>query len=96
MFIFAGRTVTGLSALSAVEFVVMAIPGCVAAIQLCCHWFDRLSFVGGIFLVFFAVNAAAIIAHLTQLYLFGELDSPQELLIRRMLFASFLVGFILR
>ena len=93
MFIFAGRSVTGLSA---VEFVVMAIPGCVAAIQLCCHWFDQLSFVGGIFLVFFAVNAAAIIAHLTQHYLFGELDSPQELLIRRMLFASFLEAFILR
>ena len=93
MFIFAGRSVTGLSA---VEFVVMAILGCVAAIQFCCHWFDRLSFVGGIFPVFFAVNATAIIAHLTQLYLFGELDSPQELLSRRMLFASFLVAFILR
>ena len=96
MFIFAGRTVTGLSVLSAVEFVVMSIPGCVAAIQLCCHWFDRLSFVGGIVLVSFAVNAAANIARLTQLYLFGQLDNPQELLIRRMLFALFLVGFMLR
>ena len=62
----------------------------------CGRWFDRLSFVGGIVLVFFAVNAVVIIAHLTQLYLFGELENPQELLIRRMLFASFLVGFMLR
>ena len=96
VFIFAGRTVTGLSVLSAAEFAVMAIPGCVAAILLCGRWFDRLSFVGGVVLVFFAVNAVVIIAHLTQLYLFGELENPQELLIRRMLFASFLVGFMLR
>lgn len=96
VFIFAGRTVTGLSVLSAAEFAVMSIPGCVAAILLCGRWFDRLSFVGGIVLVFFAVNAVVIIAHLTQLYLFGGLENPRELLFRRMLFASFLVGFMLR
>ena len=61
VFIFAGRTVTGLSVLSAAEFAVMAIPGCVAAILLCGRWFDRLSFVGGVVLVFFAVNAVVII-----------------------------------
>ena len=96
MFIFAGRMVTGLSVLSAVEVVVMVIPGCVAAVLLCGRWFDRLSFVGGTVLVFLAVNAVMIIAHLTQRYLFGELENPQELLIRRMLFASFLVGFMPR
>ena len=96
VFIFAGRPATGLSVLSAAEFAAIVVPGCVVAVLLCGRLFHRPSFVGGVILVFSAINGVVIFAHLVQLHLFGELQNPQDLLIRRMLFANFLVAFMLR
>jgi two-component system sensor histidine kinase AlgZ len=95
-FVFASRPATGLSVIIAAEFIAMAVPGCVLAVVLCSRFFSRLNFVVSVLLVFFAVNAVVISAHLAQLYWLGGLDNPMELLLRRMFFTTVLAAFLMR
>lgn len=96
VFVFASRPVTGLSVLGAAEFCAIAIPGCVLAIVACGRFFDRLNYVVGLVLVFVVLNAAVAGAHFAQLYWLSDQDNSQEILFRRMLFASVLLAFMLR
>ena len=95
-YLLVGQSTGEVSLMGAIAFAGAAIPASILILFVCGHFFHRLSIAAGLFLVAASVSAVVVLAHLFQVQYFGQPENPQELLLRRILFANLLVAYLLR